>query len=453
MFNPITYILMKHVHFSIWFAAAALTLLNACRKEEEVDIIVPEPEVTLITESTENLVGAMEGTLLTGRTYFLTGDLIIPEGKEIIVQPGVTIVAVGDGSEFRPEITNRGRFISMGTQAQPNLFTVPEELRTIDNVFAGLWGGIQCSETAELVYLKWTRMEYLGGEGGPGNPRAGEIRYGLWTRSQNTEVVMEDCYFYGAKDDVYRPVGGKINLVRNTFEFCGETGGDGLNVKAGTVGNIAYNVFYGSATNAFKPSNEGDATVQTNINVYNNTIINGGWRRPGLSRGANINYEVGARGSAFNNIIVNCKRGIRVLEDADLQNVNVDHNLYYATHQQMVDEFIPSDAVGSTEQCLGSNNIIGGVGENEPMFMNYNPDTFSYDDYEAGENQPNSMNSNSGANLRLMAGSPAIGAGTTSIQPVNVNWVHAVGQYAPSILQPNADLGAYPVGGGGNNHY
>ncbi len=428
-------------------------LFTACKKEEEVTIEEPASEVTMITDQTTNLVGQMEGTLLTGRTYFLTGDLIIPAGKEIVVEPGVTIVAVGDGSEFGPEITNRGRFISLGTESQPNLFTVPEELRTIGNVFAGLWGGIQCSETAELVYLNWTRMEYLGGEGGPGNPRAGSIRYGLWTLSQNTEVVIEDCYFYGCKDDVYRPVGGKVNLVRNTFEFCGETGGDGLNVKAGTVGNIAYNVFYGSATNAFKPSNEGDGTVQTNINVYNNTIINGGFRRPGLSRGANINYEVGARGSAFNNIIVNCKRGIRVLEDADLQNVNIDYNLYYATYQEMVDEFIPSDAVASTEQCLGSNNIIGEVGENSPLFVSYDPDQFQYADYEAGENQPTAMNSNSGANLRLAGNSPAIGAGTTSIAPVSVNWVHATGNLAPTIMQPNADLGAYPTSGQGNKHY
>lgn len=436
-----------------FFATAATALLfTACKKDEEVTVDAPPVEVTMITADTENLVGQMEGTLLSGRTYFLTGDLIIPEGKEIVAEAGVTIIAVGDGSEFGPEITNHGKFVSLGTESSPNLFSVPEAQRTLDNVFAGLWGGIQCSDKAQLVCLKHTRMEYLGGEGGPGNPRAGSIRYGLWTQSSNTEVVIEDCFFYGCKDDVYRPVGGKINLVRNTFEYCGETGGDGLNVKAGTVGNIAYNVFYGSATNAFKPSNDGDGTVQTNIIIYNNTIVNGGWRRPGLSRGANINFEVGARGGAYNNIIVNCKRGIRVLEDADLQNVNIDNNLYYATHQEMVDEFIPSDAVASTEACLGTNNIFDGAGDNNPMFMNYDVDQFSYDQYEGGENQPGAMNSNSGANLRLAGGSLALGAGTTSFSPVSVNWAHATGERAPSIMQPSADLGAYPSSGNGNNH-
>lgn len=435
--------------------AIALTTLAmaSCKKKEEVIVDPVDPTaVVQITDTTVYLSGPMKGTLQQGKTYIMTGDLIIPEGEEIVAESCVTIIAQGDGGPIGPEITVHGSFVSLGTEACPNLFSVPVNMRTDENIFAGLWGGIQCSDKAKLIVLKWTRMEYLGGEGGPGTPRAGSIRYGLWTLSSDTEVILEDSWFYGCKDDVYRPVGGKINLVRNTFEFCGETGGDGLNVKAGTVGNIAFNVFYGSATNAFKPSNEGDGTVQSNINVYNNTIINGGWRRPGMSRGANINYEVGARGHAFNNIIVNCKRGIRVLATADVQNVSVNYNMYYASFQEMVDEFIPSDAVASTQQTLGNNNIYNGVNDNNPNFVDYNVDQFTYAQYEAGEAQPKNMNRNDGANLRLSGGSPAIGAGTTSFTPVAVTWKYAVGDRAPSIMTPSADLGAYPTSGNGNNH-
>jgi len=435
----------------------ALSLLSivSCKKEENVKIDDdPNPsDVIPITESTTELKGKMKGILLKGKTYYLKGDLIIPEGEEIVAQECVTIIAEPDTNGIGPEITVQGSFISLGTETCPNLFTVPQDKRIDANIFKGLWGGIQCSDKAKLVCLKWTRMEYLGGEGGPGTPRAGEIRYGLWTLSQETEVVMEDCWIYGCKDDVYRPVGGKINLVRNTFEYCGQTGGDGLNVKAGTVGNIAYNVFYGSATNAFKPSNEGDGTVQTNMNVYNNTIINGGWRRSGMSRGANINYEVGARGGAYNNIIVNCKRGIRVLATADVQNVKVDHNLYYASFQEMVDQFIPTDAIASTTTAMGANNIYGAVNANNPMFKNYNVDQFTYAQYQAGENQPKAMNRNEGADLRLATGSPALGAGTTAFTPVSVNWVYATGNRAPTIMAPNTDLGAYPSNNKGNKHY
>jgi hypothetical protein len=335
------------------FAIMALfmgLLFVACDKDDPIDPIDPS-DIVQITDATTELKGKMKGTLLEGRTYFLKGDLIIPEDEEVVVEPGVTIIAEKDAGGIGYEITVEGSLIAEGTQAKPILMSIPEADRTMANVFAGMWGGIQCSETAKLVMLRWVRLEYLGDQGGPGTPRAGSIRYGIWTRSSETELILEDCWVYGCKDDVYRPNGGKINLMRNTFEFCGENGGDGLNVKAGTVGNIAYNLFIGGATNAFKPSNEGASTVQTNIMVYNNTVLNNGWRRPGMSRGANINFEVGARGGAYNNIVVNCKRGIRALEDADLQNLTFDHNLYYASLQQMVDEFIPSDAVASTTRC------------------------------------------------------------------------------------------------------
>ena len=430
--------------------------ISSCKKEDEkVKIEQPNTsDVKIITAETVNLSGPMEGTLLAGKTYILTGDLIIPENKEIIVEPGVTVIAQGDGGVIGPEITIHGSFISKGTEAQPVLFTVPTEKRTMANIFTGLWGGFQCSDKAKLLYIKWTRMEYLGGEGGPGTPSAGEARYGIHTLNSNTEVILEDSWVYGCKDDVYRPIGGKIHLMRNTFQFCGQTGGDGLNVKAGTIGNIAFNVFYGSATNAFKPSNEGDATIQTNIMVYNNTIVNGGWRRPGMSRGANINFEVGAKGGAYNNIIVNCKRGIRVLEDADIPNIKIDNNLYYASYQEMVDEFIPTDAATSTKAASGTKNIIGLVKQNDPKFVKYNVDLFSYADYGAGENQPAAMNSNSGADLRLAAGSPAIGAGTTAFTPVSVTWQYAVNDRAPSVANPSLDLGAYPTSGqGGNKHF
>jgi hypothetical protein len=436
------------------FAIMALfmgLLFVACDKDDPIDPIDPS-DIVQITDATTELKGKMKGTLLEGRTYFLKGDLIIPEDEEVVVEPGVTIIAEKDAGGIGYEITVEGSLIAEGTQAKPILMSIPEADRTMANVFAGMWGGIQCSETAKLVMLRWVRLEYLGDQGGPGTPRAGSIRYGIWTRSSETELILEDCWVYGCKDDVYRPNGGKINLMRNTFEFCGENGGDGLNVKAGTVGNIAYNLFIGGATNAFKPSNEGASTVQTNIMVYNNTVLNNGWRRPGMSRGANINFEVGARGGAYNNIVVNCKRGIRALEDADLQNLTFDHNLYYASLQQMVDEFIPSDAVASTTQVLGANNLIGGVRDNNPLFVAYNIDEFTFEQYEAGETQPAAMNRVGSNNFRLQPSSPAIGAGTTSFSPVNVSWKYATGDRAPSVMQPNADLGCYPTNGQGNKH-
>lgn len=442
---------MKTLRYTALFILL-LSIAAACTDSNPTQVDIDEPtnggNVATITDDTDELSGPMRGTLRSGKTYRMVGDVIIPEGEEIVAEAGVTVIAVGDGSDIGPEFTIHGSFKSLGTAQNPNLFTVPEALRTHENRFAGLWGGFQGSETTEAIVLKHTRMEYFGGEGGPGTPRAGSIRYGIWTLSDQTEVVLEDNWFYGGKDDFYRPVGGKINIVRNIFEEIGEDGGDVINVKGGTVGNIAYNLVIGGATNAFKPSDDGSSAIQTSIAVYNNTILNSGFRRAGLNRGANINFENGARGVAFNNVIVNNKRGIRILEDSDLTNINVDYNLYYATHQQMADEFIPSDSEGSTLQVMGQNNLIGEAGDNNPLFVDYNIDLYTMADYEAGENQPIEMNIASPWNFRLQAGSPAIGAGTTNFTPVDAGFT-LTGAAAPSILPPSADLGAYSSNGGG----
>jgi hypothetical protein len=268
----------------------------------------------------------------------------------------------------------------------------------------------------------------------------------------NTEIIVEDCHLSGAVDDMFRPNGGKINIVRNVFEFSGETGGDGLNIKGGVVGNIAFNVFIGGATNAYKISNEGSSTVQTNVNVYNNIALNCGYRRAGNTRGANINYEVGARGYAFNNIVANCKRGMRVLADADLQNIKFDNNLYYAAYAEMAAEKIPTDAVVPTEAVLGTNNIMGGTDENNPMWQNVNLKEFTMEDLLAGSNQKRGINEKGNKDFRLKAGSPCIGKGTKQWAPVQVQWMVS-GDLAPSILQPSTDIGAYPMDNTGNQYF
>lgn len=405
-----------------------------------------DAEVKTITNATTELTGKMKGTLLRGRTYQLTGDLIIPAGETVNVEPGVTIIANADPvSGIGFEITNEGSFIAIGTQQEPIRLTVPADKRIPANIFAGLWGGIQGAETTKAIVLKWVRMEYTGAIGGEGNARAGSIRYGLWTRSDQTEVVIEDSWFYGSKDDFFRPVGGKLNIVRNVFEFMGEDGGDIINVKGGTVGNVAYNLVIGAATNAFKPSDDGASTIQSTIGVYNNTILNSGFRRAGTNRGSNINFEEGARGFAYNNIMVNNKNGLRILASADVQNVAYDNNMFYGSYQQMVDLFLNPDAV----TIKAANDIMGGLRENNPLFVNYNVDTFTWENYNAGANQPAAMNQVAGYNFRLAANSPARGAGKTNFTPVAVTFT-LTGTAAPTIMQPSADLGAYPVNNTGN---
>ncbi len=437
--------------FSIYALLVAAMSFAACGDETtNVDDGIQDSVKTVDANMTE-ISGYLRGTLTSGKTYTMVGDVIIPANEILRVEPGVTVIAQGDGSGVGPEFTVNGTFAAIGSKTQPILFTVPEADRKIENIFAGLWNGFQSTPTTKALVLKWCKVEFVGGQGGAASPRAGKSTYGFSSLAPETEIIVEDCHFRGSVDDMFRPNSGKINIVRNVFEFSGETGGDGLNIKGGTVGNMAFNVFIGGATNAYKVSNEGSSTVQTNVNVYNNIALNCGYRRSGNTRGTNINYEVGARGYAFNNIVANCKRGMRALEDADLQNVKFDNNLYYGAYEEMIAEKIPTDAIASTQAVLGPNNIMGNASENDPMWENVNLKEFSWDDLMAGSNQKQGINEKGTKNFRLKSGSPCIGKGTTQWGPVQVQWTVS-GDLAPSIMQPSKDIGAYPIDNSGNQY-
>ncbi|MFX5760806.1 hypothetical protein ABTE44_18935, partial [Acinetobacter baumannii] len=61
----------------------------------------------------------------------------------------------------------------------------------------------------------------------------------------------------------------------------------------------------------------------TNVNSYNNTIVNCGYRRAAAGRGGSINFEQGAGGLAYNNLIVNCKFGLRVVQNPIADTANL----------------------------------------------------------------------------------------------------------------------------------
>src|ERR1700761_2295660 len=132
--------------------------------------------------------------------------------------------------------------------------------------------------------------------------------------------------------------------MRNTFELCGAVGGEFFNIKTGTLGDIAYNVFIGSATNSTKISDSGTSGIQCTAAVYNNTIIDGGYRQTKSGRGGSIDFEKGAKGRAFNNLIVNCRFGLRITSDADVTNVVYANNYYYGYSPAIVGQFYSADS-------------------------------------------------------------------------------------------------------------
>jgi hypothetical protein len=168
---------------------------------------------------------------------------------------------------------------------------------------------------------------------------------------------------------------------------------------------------------------------QTNVNVYNNTMVSNGWRRGQAEPGRGVSLGVNARGNVYNNIMVDNYQGLEIFVDADTLNTKYGNNLFYASQDTYADttgggnlaisiraNFYPSDGVGKPQSSDLISNAVGNI---DPMFK-------SFDGKVATPNGATTTN-----DYHLQAGSPALGKGNTTY---------------------NADIGAYTSDGKGNQH-
>ncbi len=512
---------MKKSYLKIFIALLATLTIYSCKKNGEEIVEISKPltvvgksigDTILPQKDSQGNAIPLKGTMLSGKTYHIKADVTINAGDTLYVQPGTKVVVHGDGksASTSPTIYINGTFVSDGSKEKPNWFSVFETATVKksnpsfkddvvgDPAYAGYWGGFQCSPTAKLLILRWTHVEYVGGPWGVNAPdygaKAGDPRFGVYMSSTSGSamgtMIIEDSWFYGSKDDCI----GKcqniyVSIMRNTFSKCGSTGGEGINLKDGVIGDMAYNLCYGIATNALKTA--GDIGKSTYVNIYNNTVVNTGFRQTKATRNGSINTETNAGGFIYNNIIANSKAGLRISfasekgKPSDTLNTSYNNNLTYigrgtpmgGSEQFMV--FIESkqftlkqsnDINGYVNGAIIANGTNSGTNtasdslKYDPMFVNYNLATNSTGrNYRIAEIP-------AGASFKLSAGSPAIGAGvnqggsgknampTKSSAPKLVQYgfpmknIQVGGIYGANITPPNKDLGAFPTDGTGNKH-
>ncbi|MGN6638627.1 MAG: hypothetical protein ACTHJ8_06920 [Mucilaginibacter sp.] len=469
-----------------------LALVSCSKKSDKTEISQPQIQVgKAIPNSGVLAAGSYKGTLLAGQTYTVGGDITINAGDTLLIQKGVKI-NMTNGANF---IVN-GDLISLGTKDAPVTITDPRRSKKTgasvlgqDSAYVGGWGGIYCSNTSNLVVLKWTHLDF-GGAALKALPfaNANSLKTGaqfiLYFENPNGVFIMEDSWIYGSPDDATRFYGGHYNIMRNTMEKCGSDGGDGFNAKGSAVGNMAYNLIIGGATKGTKTASDGTTAGECQFTMYNNTYINDGFRNNGVfgARSGSVEIENNSSAALYNNLIVHCSFGVSIaggpggnkvyLADTSynandlITKTAYGYNYYYGDNATICGQFVPDNraqAVVTIPQAtdipnmasfLGSSYTVGEtydgtslVGKNNPMFVNY--------PLPAANNFWVTQCSVDSYNFHLQAGSPAIGKGTTD--PTKIA---AITQGIPvdpnfgssGITPPGKDMGCYQSDGTGNQH-
>ncbi|MGY3053795.1 hypothetical protein ACVWYG_001996 [Pedobacter sp. UYEF25] len=406
---------MKLSHAFLLVGSAIMLTIYSCKKEE----VTTFTKIEIPTSSPiqpGDIQGFVKGTLQANQTYYVTGDLTIKKGDTLNAQPGSTIIVKNNA-----QVTVQGVLNLVGTKDQPISFNS-------DKNKPGTWGGFQC-DTAQAVTIKWTKVENTGGPDASGSARA------TLKVVAPINVAIEDSWFTNGQDDMFAIFNGaKVTILRNTISSSGSTDGEGMNLKSGVTGQVAYNVIFSQAGSGVKL--ETSKTIpfpQTEVDVYNNTFVSIGWRRGAAEPGRAISVGVNAIGHIYNNIIVNCLHGLELFDDGDIVHTSYGNNLFYATIDKFADLGDPTLKVDIRAGFYPVSGI--GVPQNTDLISksegDLNPLFVSYDGIIAAPNGfPNLYN------FSLKDGSPCFGTG-------HPNFRNNLG---------SRDIGAYTLDGKGNQH-
>ncbi|HXS35751.1 MAG TPA: hypothetical protein VN721_03570 [Flavipsychrobacter sp.] len=467
---------------------ALVLAVASCKKSSNGTTNVAAAQIQVgqaISDTTTG--GPLKGTFGSGKTYNIKRDIVVNFGDTLLIQSGVTL-KMSSGVN----IIVHGKFVSLGTSSAPVSITTGATKTTgssspsSDPAYAGGWGGIYCDTSCNLLVLKWTHLDFGGAVLIPqpfNGPTAGSSDYVVWFGCPNGDFIMEDSWVYGCPDDVIRFYGGRINMMRNTFEKFGGTGGDGFNSKSGTQGNMAYNMFIGGATNGTKCSDDGNINPQNMIAMYNNTYVNCGFRNNGTfgARAGCAEVENDSRALVYNNIIVNCLTGYRIAggpkgskvyladtsahSDGPITQTKYGYNLMYGDDSTITDQFVPtsiaqaeatqpqSTDIPNMKAFLGLSYNIGDtysgaslVGQNNPEFKNYPLPNKNY----VGQASIDAYD------FHLAPGSPAIGKGYKGFSAITTCTIGSIpvdpNFGSSGITGPGSDLGCYQTDGSGNQH-
>ena len=359
-----------------------------------------------------------EGSIVWKNDTTIKTHVIIPVGKSLYIEPGVTVTM--DDTLVRPEIVVLGNIYCYGTAEKPITFTVASQYRTEAKRFNRYWGGIICGYDSKEAVLDYVTIEYGGAQTTEQSASfqnqlfktvTGEGVPGFHFCNTAGQFVIQNSTFHNNAEDQIYITGGKSIVMNNKFIGSGFDGGEAINYKSGCLADVAYNLVYDANSNGIKLSNKGALEPQTHLFAYNNSLINNGWRRPKV-KGGSIWLEQNVYAELYNNLVADCRWGAKRDAKAPEDNRTViTPNYYFASTDIGATQYKGDETKG---QLAGASDIVSATaGDKNPMFANF---TIQSDmDINAGTTKSGKTPQvyNSAWDFRLGAGSPALTGGKT----------------------------------------
>lgn len=378
----------------------------------------------------------------------LSESFEVPVGASLYIEPGVTVTCKSE-VQVPVELVVLGNLYCMGTADKPVTFTS-------DTKKPADWGGIICGYNSDEVVLSHVDIAYGGAT--PTESSASFQNQLFKTTidggvpafhfcNVNGNFVISDCIFHDNYNDQTYFTGGNGIITSSTFADNGNAadGGEAINVKSGCKLDVADNLIYNACTNAFKLSNSGNSETipLSDLRIYNNTVVDCGWRRSKNKKGGSIWVEKAAKATLVNNLIYDCRFGLKQpkKDGADLDNSRMTPNYYYASTEAGVDQMAKDASLGI---WFDTDFHSSSAGNGNPLFTNFaqNPDmdiNCEIDDTSDGAPLP----FDKAWNFTLQPSSPAISGGVTDFTRIFPNGIAFFGMKKVTFLDSSNDQNYY----------
>ena len=360
-----------------------------------------------------------KGSIVWTHDTTLTASVEIAEGASLYIEPGVTVTCKAD-ADVPIEIVVLGNLYCMGTKDKPVTITS-------DRKQPADWGGIICGYNSQEAVLSYVDLAYAGATPTESSPSFQNklfkttIDGGLPAFhfcNVNGSFAMVGCYFHDVYNDQTYFTGGKGVIYNNVFANSGNAadGGEGINVKAGCVLDVANNVLYDIATNGFKLSGQyhDENKPLTLMTAYNNTVVDCGWRRSKNKKGGSVWLEKAIAPTFVGNLIYDCRFGMKqpAKDGGDIAHSLLAPNYYFASTATGVKQ-MARDADNAVWNDLDIKSTAPGQGDPLLTAFTQNPKmdvNCEIDDPAKGAPLPYDRS----WNFNLKEGSPALGGAPTN---------------------------------------